>query len=47
MLYIMPTGEAEIIKEIKDWYIVRFETGEEIYIPKDIIDNAIKEYSDG
>jgi len=43
MLNIMPTGTAEIIKETKYAYIVKFDsTGEEIYMPKDIIDNAIR-----
>ena len=43
MLHIMPTGTAEIIKETKYAYIVKFDsTGEEIYIPKELIDNAIR-----
>ena len=36
----MPTGNAKIIGEKKSWYLVKFESGEVIYIPKEIIDNA-------
>ena len=43
MLNIMPTGTAEIIKQTKYAYIVKFDsTGEEIYMPKELIDNAIQ-----
>ena len=39
-LYLMPTGEAEIIGQKKGFYLIKFKSGEVIYIPKDIIDKA-------
>ena len=43
MLNIMPTGTATIIKETKYAYIVKFDsTGDEIHIPKELIDGAIQ-----
>ena len=45
-LEIMPTGEAEIIGKKNGFYIVKFDSGEEIYIPKKIIDKAKQEEGD-
>lgn len=45
-LYIMPTGDAKIIGEKNGYYIVKFDSGEEIYFPKDFIDNIPEDEHD-
>lgn len=39
-LHLMPTGEAEIVGQKKGFYLVKFKSGEIIYIPKSVIDKA-------
>ena len=39
----MPTGNAKIVGKRKGFYLVKFDSGEVIYIPKEIIDRAKEE----
>jgi len=42
-LELMPTGNAKIVGEKKGCYLVEFDSGEVIHIPKGIIDKAKEE----